>query len=298
MPIAMRALERSTGKTAKELLKMMELGQLGAEYLVPFMDALGEIANQGGAVTKAMQTAATQEKRFINQSKLAANTIFRSGFEEGLVNLYQTLTKIFENSEEQFQKIGRGFKMLFDGIAYGFKLIEPVFRFAIDNFELLFGFFAAGKITMAIAALEKLQIGLARAFFPLTAALAVAEELISLVSDEVVGTLEQSMGKQINLMTGTTQGLEFKDGQYYAQGEKKQMSLFGMEYLDTFNTARKYASMYQPLSFLRPESKADNLSTATNTTSSTVVNDHRTIHATFDSATEFEKYLSRQNYGR
>lgn len=210
MPIAMKALERSTGKTAKELLKMMELGQLGQEYLVPFMNAMGEIANEGNAVAKAMETARTQEKRFINQSKQAANTIFKSGFEQGLTNLYKTLTDILENAGPQLEKIGKVFGIAFDTIAATFKYLEPVMKIAINNMEILFGAWMLRRVSLMGAAMKA-------AFLPITVAVMAAQELLALFSDDIVGTIEASIGEQYNFMTGKWSGIEKQeDGSYRA----------------------------------------------------------------------------------
>jgi len=205
MPTAMRALEKSTGKTAKELFKMMEMGQLGADYILPFTRALRELSSEGGALEKALKTLRVQEDRVINLSKLSGDVIYKSGFSEGLSELYKTMSDILEDAGPQLEKIGKIFGTAFKAIAYTLKLIEPPLSLIINNIEYLAGGLMIKKLML-------LRATLATTFLPITVALAAAEELISLFSDKLVGVTEKAMGYQVNLSNGTKTNLVTKDG--------------------------------------------------------------------------------------
>ncbi len=143
IPIAMRALEKSTGKTASELLKMMELGQLGSEYIAPFAKALGEMAKEGGALEAAMKSGRVQQARFITGAQIAADVIYSSGFEEGISNLFSTMTSQLESSRSGLEGLGKIFRWFFDTVALGVKIVTPV----LDSF-----FFVTGQVFGAISA--------------------------------------------------------------------------------------------------------------------------------------------------
>ena len=204
----MRALEKSTGKTAKELFKMMEMGQLGAEYILPFTRALRSLSSEGGALEKALKTLRVEENRLINQSKLAGDKIFKSGFSEGLSELYKTISEMLKDAGPQLEKLGDIFGKVFKVIAHGLRVIEPYMKIAIDNFWTLFGAASIARILTMGAALRT-------AFLPLTIAAAAAEELASWLSDDIIGVAEMATGKQVNLRDMTESTIIKKDGKFF-----------------------------------------------------------------------------------
>lgn len=148
IPIAMRALEKSTGKTAKELIKMMEMGQLGADMIVPFAEALGDIAKQGGALEEAMKSGRAQQARFVTGAQEAADVIYQSGFEEGISSMFHTLTEELSEGRKGLEGFGQVFKFVFETIGMTAKIVSPI----IDSFMFVFGglFSAINKINDVI----------------------------------------------------------------------------------------------------------------------------------------------------
>lgn len=126
LPIAMRALEKSTGKTAKELFKMMEMGQLGAEYIQPFVLALGDLASANGAYEKALKSLSATEGRFKASAGLAAEIIGEKGFREGLVSFYEELMRLIKDNEHALGEIGKTFNVVFRGLAKLIRIAEPL----------------------------------------------------------------------------------------------------------------------------------------------------------------------------
>lgn len=144
MPIAMKALEKSTGKTAKELMKMMEQGQLTAEYIQPMIMAMGELAEANGAYEKALKKLGTVENRLRTTSQLASARIAEAGFTKGLINLYETLMKSMNENGATLNRIGKIYEKVFNAIAVVVEVashwievfirsIESVYLFAKNN---------------------------------------------------------------------------------------------------------------------------------------------------------------------
>ena len=192
------------------------------------------MSSEGGALEKALKTLRVQEDRFINLSKLSGDVVYKSGFSEGLSELYKTMSEILKDAGPQLEKIGEIFGKVFKGIAYVMKLLEPPLKLLINNFEIVFGAIMLGKLKMfsgvfsaligknTIGKLAVLRTALATTFLPITAALFAAEELISLFSDKLVGITEKSLGYQVNLVDGTKTNLTTKDGKLMSDPNTKR----------------------------------------------------------------------------
>lgn len=216
----MQVFSRALNVSESELFKMMEQGQLVSSEVLPKVAAeLKKAALEGGAFEKALKGLRVTEGQMITESQRAGNTIFKSGFSEGLSELYKTIGDILKDSGPQLEKLGAIFGKVFQGIAYGFKVLEPILKITIDNFELIFGALAISRINNMAKTMElfgsRSNKALLRAFLPITAALAAAEELIGLFSDKIVTNLERQSGKQFNLLEGTQSNLVEKDGKFY-----------------------------------------------------------------------------------
>lgn len=225
MPGAVQVFSRALNVSEAELFKLMEQGKLlSADVLPKVAKEFRKSALEGGAFDKALQGLRVTEGQFITGAQRAGDTIFKSGFSEGLSELYKTMSEIFKDAGPQLEKIGDIFGKVFKGIAYVMKLLEPPLKLLINNFEILFGAIMIGKLRMfskifkeltgkdMIGKLAVLRGALATTFLPITVALAAAEELISLFSDKLVGVTEKAMGYQVNLADGTKTNLVTKDG--------------------------------------------------------------------------------------
>lgn len=118
LPITMIALQKSTGKTAAEIEKMLQLGQLGPEYLQPFIMALGKLAEANGAYELALTKVGTIESIMKTSAGLAADRIGEAGFVEGLVGFYKDLTKAMTDNGKTLDQLGRMYKLVFNGLSY------------------------------------------------------------------------------------------------------------------------------------------------------------------------------------
>ena len=214
---------KAMGMSTQELNKALEQGQVTAKEMLPkLIPIMDKLANKNNALATQLETAATAQGRFNLVAQEGADIIFQAGMSDGLKELFKTLTSIFTNSKPQLEKLGRIFESVFKGIAYSLRLVEPIMKVFIDNFELIFGAYAIKTMSSFATAAN---LSLAKAFLPITLALAAAEELMSLFSDDIVGITEASMGRQFNLREGTTSGLTEKDGVYTKTGNKGNMMI-------------------------------------------------------------------------
>lgn len=224
LPGAVQVFAKALGITEAQLFKQMETGQvLAAETLPKVAAAYREAALEGGAYGLALKGLRVTEGQMIKASQEAGDTIFKSGFSSGLAELYKSISELLKDSGPQLEKIGKIFGAVFKGIAHTLRLIEPVIKLFIDNFELMFGLGALSSIKMMERALKSFaftaNVSLAKAFFPITAALAAVEELMSLMSDNLVGVTESVMGNQFNILTGKSSSMIEKNGKF-TRGEE------------------------------------------------------------------------------
>ena len=203
---------------------MMEMGQLVSSEVLPKVAAeLKKSAIEGGAFDKALQGLRVTEGQLATESQRAGDKIFKSGFSEGLSNLYKTLSEILKTSGPQLEKLGRIFERVFNGIAYTLKVLEPLMKFAIDNFGTLFG---AAMLAKILTFSKATQLALTRAFLPIMLAVAAMEEIASLFSDKLVGNLEETLGFQVNLRDNTTSEIITKEDGTLVMGKNNPLMGF------------------------------------------------------------------------
>lgn len=240
----MQIFTRALGVTEAELFKMMEQGQLlSAEVLPKVAAEFKKSAKEGGAYTLALQGLRVKEGQFMTGMQRAGKTIFNSGFEKGLANLYGTLSTMFENSEPQLKKLGKIFGDVFNGISIAIKVLEPIMKIAIDNFYTLVGAKAIFMVRGFVGALNAQSYIAARAwarmFAPVAAALVLVDELASLMDDSRLGLLEKSIGKQVNVKTGSISEFTEKNGKFYAkEGSSSKVSGLSMGFSAVSNAVQ------------------------------------------------------------
>lgn len=114
-------------KAAIEGLKMTEKqfelaqkkGELDPAKLLPIMSAnLAKLAQDSGAYEKALQTSATAQQRFKNELKLLSDEILQGGLDQGLKNLFESLTDLIKVTKEGIQWL-KGFKKGLDEVSGG-----------------------------------------------------------------------------------------------------------------------------------------------------------------------------------
>jgi tape measure domain-containing protein len=128
LPIAMRALEKSTGKTAKELFKMMEQGQLGAEYILPFVLEMEKLVNVNDAYAKSLDKLGIVENRMKSAFSLtAAENLDKGGFTEGLKNFYKTIIDLVNENTNTLERLGGIYEKVFNGLSVVIRVATQFF---------------------------------------------------------------------------------------------------------------------------------------------------------------------------
>ena len=219
MPGAIQIFAKALDLSSAELDKQMSLGKIISSETLPLVaKELRKAAMAAGAYDKALKGLVVTEGRMITESQRAGKKIFESGFSEGLAKLFDTISKVLKNSGPQLEKLGRVFGQVFKALAHALRLLEPIMKIFIDNFEIMFG--VAALKTLAVFA-TAVNISLAKAFLPITLAVLAVEELITLMSDDLIGVTEDLMGKQFNILTRESSPFTKKDGKYI-RGETKE----------------------------------------------------------------------------
>lgn len=285
LPGAVQVFARAMDMTEAQLFKAMESGSvLASEALPRVAKEYRKAAIAGGAYDLALQGLRVTEGQFVTESQRAGKIIFSSGFEDGLSRLYKTMSRLLKDGKPQLEKLGYLFGKLFDGISYAIKVLEPILKIVIDNFELIFGAIAITKIARFSGVIKTFAdvtaMNLARAFLPITAALMAAEELVSLFTDDIAGSMEQAMGMQINLREwGATSRLNTDASGKMTRGQS----------LDP-KVSRIFEVDYKSMIFGDKENKGV-------TSSNSTVTNHNSFTVTgLDQYKEIEQYLANVGY--
>lgn len=156
IPFAMRALEKSTGKTSAELDKMMKEGKLTSEYIKPLIDEIGKLALANGAYEKALKKLGTVENQLKSSGGYAAARVAEAGFTEGLVKLYNELMNSMNNNGVSLDRLGKIYQKVFEGIAVVVKgatwFLEKFIR-SVESVGMAIGWMVDNPIKSLLVAL-------------------------------------------------------------------------------------------------------------------------------------------------
>lgn len=247
LPGAIQIFSKALNVNEKELFKMMEKGELIASEVLPKVGKeFRKAARDGGAYDLALQGLRVTEGQFITQSQRAADTIFKSGFEKGLSELYKELSTQIQSSTTSQEHLGNIYNKFFKLLTAGIKVITPLLKslLAVVS-KVADGYYelakAGGQMSDSLKELSPAAhdaakaVGLiALAFKSVYAQMALVlttfDEILTLFDDKRIGKLEATIGKQINLSTMTQQEIVMKDGQYFAKGNKEDLELSGTDF--------------------------------------------------------------------
>lgn len=119
----------STTGTTKELFKLQEQGLVVADKVLPhFAKRMRDAARENGALSKALDSNRVAMGRLVFSTQEAADTIFKTGFGEGLTDLFNTSAQAMRDLESLFKAFGRIMGSVFKIIARGVDLITPPLR--------------------------------------------------------------------------------------------------------------------------------------------------------------------------
>ena len=215
-----------------ELFKAMENGQLYASEVLPKVaKEFKKAALEGGAYALALKGLRVTEGQMIKASQEAGDKIFKSGFSEGLSDLYKTIAELLKDSGPQLQKLGKIFGSVFKGIAKAIEVLTPILKFAIDHFGALVSTYMISRLGILIGTISKMSkamkvfgavsaISWAAALAPITALLAsfgLIDDWLGQFDRNVINSDEKSRGYQI--IDGQRVGVEQRKGKWYDTGK-------------------------------------------------------------------------------
>ncbi len=242
LPGAIQVFSRALGVNEAELFKMMERGELMAADVLPKVASeFRRTAREGGAYTEALKALRVQKGKFLTESQRAADTIFKSGFEEGLSELYGELSSQLKTTGKSQEDLGniynKFFKMLKVAIKGLTPIIEALIQVVSKGVDILevsakgwVMLYEALKDFSPLARDVAVGIGMISLAFTTLAGkllfvLGLFQEVASLFDDKLVGKLEASLGYQVNLKEGTRTGLrQDEKGQFFSTGKTSKLS--------------------------------------------------------------------------
>lgn len=218
------------------------MGQLVSSDVLPKVaKELRKSALAGGAFELALKGLQVTEGKFITQSQRAGDEIFKSGFAEGLSELYQTLSDELASTGKSQKDLGNIYKNFFKVITKSVKALTPFIEAAIQilskltdgvalsykGWKLLYAEFVKMPPVLQNVALGVTAVGLAMNSVVAKGLvfLGIFQEIASLFDDKLVGVLEAELGTQFNFKDMTQQSLRHdkKTNKFFAEGEKTGM---------------------------------------------------------------------------
>ncbi|AUR94304.1 hypothetical protein NVP1193O_173 [Vibrio phage 1.193.O._10N.286.52.C6] len=110
--------------TVASMSKMMEEGKLmSADVLPAFAEQLRAAAQANGGLDQALLSNRVAMNRMITSTQNAADMIFKSGWEEGLTEVFNTLATVIKENDILFTEFGKTMGKVFKGFAW---IVEKV----------------------------------------------------------------------------------------------------------------------------------------------------------------------------
>lgn len=128
------------GVGTKELMKMMEQGQLVAsDFLPKFSKELSKAARMGGALAAGLNTSRVAMGRFKNSFEANVLESFEAGTEEGMSFFFNQLTEVMKNLAPTFRLVGKAVGGLLATLGYAVRLITQLLRPFTMLLDKIFG---------------------------------------------------------------------------------------------------------------------------------------------------------------
>lgn len=162
MPIAVGIMAKAVGVSKKELIKMMETGQLASEEVLPnFAKALREVAREGGALAAGMKSIQAEENRFGTSIDSAIESFSKGGGEEGLTSLMRLVSESIAKLDPFFKGLGALFgliakvikpigRMIYLTVLPPLTLLGDTLVFISDKLDVMFGKFEEGGKSLSL----------------------------------------------------------------------------------------------------------------------------------------------------
>jgi len=105
--------------TVKSMLALQQKGGLISSKVLPkFAENLRLAARNNDALDKALQSNGTSMRQMMTAVQGAADTVFKSGWSEGLSDLFKSIGELFKENETFFKSFGKIAGAFFKGLAF------------------------------------------------------------------------------------------------------------------------------------------------------------------------------------
>jgi tape measure domain-containing protein len=222
MPGGIRIFADAMGIGTKELLAQVASGKLLAEDVLPKVARqMKKVAAVG--LEQKMLTARVAQGKFFKELESSQDLIFKSGFGEGVGEMFNEIASSMRESSEGMKGLGQMFKLVFKIIGELAEIVIPILDsmfyvlgavseklieiFSTNRGKIVGGI---GAITVASMAMSSALaqsnfwlVALLRNFLkilaPIIAVAAVLEDLIANFDSNKISSLEKSLGYQLNM---------------------------------------------------------------------------------------------------
>lgn len=144
--------------TVAEMSKMMEDGKLLSKDVLPaFAAQLRKAAQNNGGLEQALLSNRVAMNRMITSTQNAADMIFKSGWEEGLTELFNTIAEVIKENDVLFTEFGKTMGKVFKGFAWiidsviapALSALGSILKFVNDAMDTFGNWVAAALIPLA-----------------------------------------------------------------------------------------------------------------------------------------------------
>lgn len=147
--------------TVAEMMDLQKVGGLTSSKVLPhFARLMSEAAQANGALDEALESNRVQMNRFVTSIQNAADLVFKSGFSEGLSEIFKETANMIQENEVLWKSLGRVLGNFFKGFAWLIKhVVNPVlsaFGSIFNGIVAMFDTFGAST-ALAFAPLIKLS---------------------------------------------------------------------------------------------------------------------------------------------
>ncbi|AUR87561.1 TMhelix containing protein [Vibrio phage 1.101.O._10N.261.45.C6] len=260
MPIAMQAITEASikagvvtdkliekyGSATAAVSKLMEEGKLMSSELLPYFGReIKQLTDDG--FEKAMKSNRVAMGRFKNTLESTANLIFKSGWSEGLTELFDSSDNSLQDLVDLFKALGKIAGSIFKAISGLFKVITPVlesFGYVLRVVTDLLGNFSAvalaafspaiwGGLALAIKDFPKLKAAIMGVMAPFAKFLLIVtgiigglEELVNMFTKEKIGLLYDPRNPERNIIENVFEK-DFESGSMAQAGTGMLSNLLG-----------------------------------------------------------------------
>lgn len=171
----------STNGTVKEMYALQQSGSLVSSKVLPFFaKRMHEAAIANGGLKEALKSNRVAMGQMVFSYTQAANTIFKSGFEEGLTKLFKSTGKLLKDNKDLWKTFGKVVGGLLKGLSVGIDVLSAVlqgFGWALKTVTDIFGslhwtlqgLVGLGALATLTTMFKTLKLGAVAALFPVTA---------------------------------------------------------------------------------------------------------------------------------